>query len=149
MPRGKRGGLFGQHEGPGPDCLGVHRGAEVHQRPNGSEAQETALQAGPAGVPGAKIDEQGDEGAAGFTGSSLLTGRYDCFLEIVPIRYKFSNNECRVNRLVLFNKSLLVDIIMFFYFSIRMNLSLINYHAQFIHVRFQGGNHANHQYPLC
>lgn len=115
----------------------------------GIEAPDDALHTGHVGVRGAEIGEQGDEGAAGFTGSSLLTGRYDCFLEIVPIRYKFSNNECRVNRLVLFNKSLLMDIIMFFYFSIRMNLSLINYHAQFIHVRFQGGNHANHQYPLC
>ena len=114
MASGKRGGRFGQHEDPGPDCLGGHRGADVHQRPNGIEAQETALQAGPAGVPGAEIGEQGDEGAAGFTGSSLLTGRYDCFFEIVPIRYKFSNNACRVNRLVVFNKFLLMAIIMFF-----------------------------------
>lgn len=43
-------------------------------------------------------------GAAGFTGSSLLTGGYDCLLEIVPISYKFSNHECSVNRWVLFSK---------------------------------------------
>lgn len=68
-------------------------------------------------------------GAAGFTGSSLLTGGYDCSIEIVPISYKFSNHECSVNRWVLFSKFLLMGIIMFFSFSIIMNLLLINYEA--------------------